>query len=193
MVGFPHSEILGSKLIRSSPRLIAAYYVLHRLHTPRHPLDALKTLDRSHYLYPQHHQQLALLYACMPPSSVWFPCRSLKLLRDQKKNQLSRRYAVPPRGCRVKRDNKRSLYDVKISGSGTLTRSTQPNLALSHVAELVLKNGGARRDRTDDILLAKQALSQLSYGPISLNRPKWLARVDSNHRPHAYQACALTT
>jgi hypothetical protein len=29
------------------------------------------------------------------------------------------------------------------------------------------QNGGARRDRTDDILLAKQALSQLSYGPIS--------------------------
>ena len=28
-------------------------------------------------------------------------------------------------------------------------------------------NGGARRSRTDDILLAKQALYQLSYGPIS--------------------------
>ena len=27
-------------------------------------------------------------------------------------------------------------------------------------------NGGAGRDRTDDILLAKQALSQLSYGPL---------------------------
>ena len=27
--------------------------------------------------------------------------------------------------------------------------------------------GGARRDRTDDFLLAKQALSQLSYGPFS--------------------------
>ena len=26
-------------------------------------------------------------------------------------------------------------------------------------------NGGGERDRTDDILLAKQALSQLSYGP----------------------------
>jgi hypothetical protein len=26
--------------------------------------------------------------------------------------------------------------------------------------------GGARRDRTDDLLLAKQALSQLSYGPM---------------------------
>jgi hypothetical protein len=26
-------------------------------------------------------------------------------------------------------------------------------------------NGGARRDRTDDLLRARQALSQLSYGP----------------------------
>ena len=23
--------------------------------------------------------------------------------------------------------------------------------------------------------------------------PRWWAQVDSNHRPHAYQACALTT
>ena len=29
------------------------------------------------------------------------------------------------------------------------------------------KRGGARRDRTDDLMLAKHALSQLSYGPIS--------------------------
>jgi hypothetical protein len=27
------------------------------------------------------------------------------------------------------------------------------------------QDGGASRDRTDDLLLAKQALSQLSYGP----------------------------
>ena len=27
-------------------------------------------------------------------------------------------------------------------------------------------NGGARRDRTDDLMLAKHALSQLSYGPV---------------------------
>ena len=29
-----------------------------------------------------------------------------------------------------------------------------------------LSNGGARRDRTDDLMLAKHALSQLSYGPV---------------------------
>lgn len=50
--GFPHSEIPGSKLVRSSPRLIAAYHVLHRLSAPRHPPNALKTLDCSHDQYP---------------------------------------------------------------------------------------------------------------------------------------------
>jgi hypothetical protein len=50
--GFPHSEIRGSKLVRSSPRLIAAYHVLHRLSAPRHPPNTLKALDRSHYRCP---------------------------------------------------------------------------------------------------------------------------------------------
>jgi hypothetical protein len=31
--------------------------------------------------------------------------------------------------------------------------------------------GGANRDRTGDLLLAKQALSQLSYGPAPANCP----------------------
>jgi hypothetical protein len=33
------------------------------------------------------------------------------------------------------------------------------------------ENGGADRDRTDDLLLAKQALSQLSYGPFRCGKP----------------------
>jgi hypothetical protein len=66
------------------------------------------------------------------------------------------------------------------------------------------QSGGARRDRTDDLLLAKQALSQLSYGPSraqkgsrlpnpthQTQRP-WWAWEDLNLRPHAYQARALT-
>ena len=32
------------------------------------------------------------------------------------------------------------------------------------------KAGGARRDRTDDLMLAKHALSQLSYGPVTRRR-----------------------
>src|SRR2546423_11725729 len=50
--GFPHSEIRGSKLVRSSSRLIAAYDVLHRLSAPRHPSNALKALDHSHCRCP---------------------------------------------------------------------------------------------------------------------------------------------
>lgn len=33
-------------------------------------------------------------------------------------------------------------------------------------------NGGANRDRTDDLKLAKLALSQLSYGPVVVHRLK---------------------
>ena len=43
--GFPHSEICGSKLICSSPQLIAACHVLHRLPMPRHSPYALLRLN----------------------------------------------------------------------------------------------------------------------------------------------------
>ena len=43
-VGFPHSEILGSKPACGSPRLIAARHVLHRLLAPRHSPYALSSL-----------------------------------------------------------------------------------------------------------------------------------------------------
>ncbi len=45
MGGLPHSEIPGSKLTGSSPGLFAACHVLHRLSMPRHPPNALQTLD----------------------------------------------------------------------------------------------------------------------------------------------------
>ena len=43
--GFPHSEICGSTLICSSPQLIAACHVLHRLPMPRHSPYALLCLN----------------------------------------------------------------------------------------------------------------------------------------------------
>ena len=42
---FPHSEICGSRLICSSPQLIAACHVLLRLLMPRHSLYALLSLN----------------------------------------------------------------------------------------------------------------------------------------------------
>ena len=54
------------------------------------------------------------------------------------------------------------------------------------------KKSGAGRDRTDDPKLAKLVLSQLSYSPENLSGEVW-AGMDSNHRPYAYQAYALTS
>jgi hypothetical protein len=133
MVGFPHSEIPGSKLIRSSPRLIAAYYVLHRLHTPRHPLDALKTLDRSHYQCPQYHQPPpALVFRCRPPSSgLLVSGASLpRFDRSDQKNQISRCTSVSPRGCRVNQNKRQSLYDVQDQGCGPLNSQRNQTDAL---------------------------------------------------------------
>ena len=42
--GFPHSDIFGSTPVCGSPKLIAAYHVLHRLPSPRHPPCALSSL-----------------------------------------------------------------------------------------------------------------------------------------------------
>ena len=53
--GLPHSEILGSKVICTYPKLIAAYHVLHRLREPRHPPSAL-----AYFLYHWHR----LLFYC---------------------------------------------------------------------------------------------------------------------------------
>ena len=54
------------------------------------------------------------------------------------------------------------------SSSSRCQTTGQPRPAAGKILFLRLVRagtGGARRDRTDDLLLAKQALSQLSYGP----------------------------
>ena len=47
----PHSEISGSKLVDSSPKLIAVFRVLHRLLMPRHPSCARIRLARIFLAY----------------------------------------------------------------------------------------------------------------------------------------------
>ena len=61
------------------------------------------------------------------------------------------------------------------------------------------EDGGADRDRTGGLLVANQALSQLSYSPVVSGQPSavsfqiWWAWVELNYRPHPYQGCALAT
>jgi hypothetical protein len=47
LVGLPHSEIAGSKVVSTYPTLIAGCRVLHRLPVPRHPSYALSNLTKN--------------------------------------------------------------------------------------------------------------------------------------------------
>ena len=47
LIGFPHSDTFGSKPLCDSPKLFAAFRVLHRLSVPRHSPLALSPLTSS--------------------------------------------------------------------------------------------------------------------------------------------------
>ena len=63
--GLPHSEIPGSKPACGSPRLIAAYHVLHRLSAPRHPPCTLSSLTmKLEYLSIRRILSLLTRFSC---------------------------------------------------------------------------------------------------------------------------------
>ena len=111
----------------------------------------------------------------------------------------------------------RSLRPLRSLGASADSLRRRAHRLASRSRETA-RAGGASRDRTDDLKLAKLALSQLSYGPSYARlaasiggqarrrhssrlacQPKlpgsvgWWAEKELNLRPHAYQACALTT
>ena len=161
--GFPHSEIPGSKLVRSSPRLIAAYHVLHRLSAPRHPPDALTTLDCSYDRCPPGKRPDTIQER---PVFDPFGSKTILLAKHIRRSWLRARAGSRELGCPACRicclftisniraahpkGRARTSFDIpeKIIGD----RRSHPSK----------NDGGACRDRTDDLKLAKLPLSQLS-------------------------------
>ncbi len=140
--GFPHSEIAGSKGASASPALIAACHVLHRLSAPRHPSEALQRLIVS--------QQ----NPCMDGPTTGKKCRRIRCL------------VLLARRCLLEHD----LEPYERRSNSSFTMSMRPAGRAERKLLRDLRAGGARRSRTDDILLAKQALYQLSYGPVQSER-----------------------
>lgn len=66
---------------------------------------------------------------------------------------------------RSHRDNARDVKSEQIFSLRCHTEQAVHQPARRKLAFLANGFGGAGRDRTDDPLLAKQVLSQLSYGP----------------------------
>ena len=178
--GFPHSEITGSKGARASPVLIAACHVLHRLSTPRHPSEALSrliVLSKTH------------AWRQWPRMRFWFClCQTMMSSRGPPwRSAFARGRADPsftmsnPTGPKAGGNSVVPLdrEEVRLRSTPQL-EPRSPN----HAGCRRPPFGGARRDRTDDLMLAKHALYRLSYGPPGPEpkptRPIW---VPDPHEP----------
>ena len=119
------------------------------------PLDA-KASVRSPYALDRSQQNSCVGTVCRPAvrSAEQRPHMRFDLsLQTMMSSQVS---PPSPRGGRTNP----SIHDV-IRRSGTPLRK----LVIRDRCNAFSTSGGARRDRTDDLMLAKHALYQLSYGP----------------------------
>ena len=152
----------------ASPHLIAACYVLHRLSTPRHPSEALQRLIVS--------QQNSCMVVYRPAS------------REAERHHACALY-LSDNDVFSGPSSKRG-----VRAGGTLHSRCQsqiPKRELQTGSSSIARFGGARRDRTDDLMLAKHALYQLSYGPIGFDT-RWPRRMVEIGRPGQTRTADLT-
>jgi hypothetical protein len=143
--GLPHSDIPGSKPACGSPRLFAACHVLRRLSAPRHPPCTLSSLTILE-LHTCSRRILSLLtrFSCQGTLDLWDP----RFLR------------AAARRNRTSQTSRATLLSVPLVFQ-------QRTPAFHSTTGLGLREaGGADRVRTDDLRLARAALSQLSYSPV---------------------------
>ena len=143
--GFPHSEISGSTPVCGSPKLIAAYRVLHRLLAPRHPPYALSSLI---ILGTDALSRLEAQGSSLPSRNHV----SAKALRYYGK--------LPFVGYSVVK------YQSGLAAPNPAAAAPRqprwPHSASARRAVRAINTGGEYRARTGDLLVANQALSQLS-------------------------------
>jgi hypothetical protein len=144
--GFPHSDIHGSKLACQLP---VAY---RRLQRPSSPVVAKASTTCTCSLDPITLNTLNEVCRKSGYRSAWY-CKTRNAIITQTNLVLRR----PD-----------SLHFFRIVKEQPKTKPTAQRFTLGArfcAIHTRAGTGGANRDRTGDLLLAKQALSQLSYGP----------------------------
>ena len=161
--GFLHSEIRGSMDICSSPRLIAAYHVLHRLPVPRHSPCALLSLTMRYITYPSSElvmRESLLLHSTnivVYPNILLFMGLHYFISFAVFVVQFSR---CVLNGCLL-------CYRRLVGTSGFEPPTSRlSGVRSNHLSYAPISSGGDEEDRTPDPLRARQVLSQLSYTPI---------------------------
>ncbi len=150
---------------------------------PRHPPIALKTLDRSHCQCPparsRRDRRLNQILC-----GIQFDVIGTKrpASRDRFEGAVRQTHHMQEIERLLRQITNLSAHEVRTNLLFTMSKQNRRRARCSpqtfftndspdgvHLYSTPLlpkkKDGGAGRDRTDDILLAKQALSQLSYGP----------------------------
>ena len=141
-----HSEIFGSMLVCSYPKLIAAYHVLHRLLVPRHPPYAL---IRFKYCYLSRSGDHRFVYYYLTTCFIQHCCRTNKNCFPNMSKNLN--------------DVKMYKKDVQIHmllwyrWTWTTCRPL-PVYLIYHYFHFWMKKSGGYRSRTDDPLRARQML-----------------------------------
>ena len=150
--GLPHSEIPGSKPVR---RLTEAYRSLPR---PSSPPSAKASTSCPYYL------NSSLLHLCDCQRTICFRRRKqiLPIFGQIVSQTLTARN--PELLQAQSQKITRWFFETRLSKflKDLLPRSSQ---IYSKILSAKIWNGGGERDRTDDLLRARQALSQLSYTP----------------------------
>lgn len=194
-MGFPHSDIFGSKFARNSPKLFAACHVLHRLSVPRHPPDALRRLISATPLKdapcaeakPPHTKPLSRRPQHRPKNLKTHDNRSNGLQPTGVRNGDSVPTAsLPPRRLSIGPLPASPItkpFGSQFSSSPCPTTagslSPQPNASQSrHPVSLVFSH--------------KDLFSRAPY-PLFPSRKEWWRRTGSNRRPQACKASALPT
>lgn len=168
--GFSHSDIRGSSVVCTYPRLIAACHVLHRLLVPRHPPCALYSLDALASVCAHNASSQPIPQCETGLRSVSFSAERRIVLTEENRSIVPIdfwRPLLPQRGngsplLRLTTNQRTARLRSACFAAANLLGFRA--IACHDVAEGVA-GCGARRTRTADILLAKQALYQLSYGP----------------------------
>ena len=146
--GFPHSEIFGSKLACQLPE---AY---RRLQRPSSPVVAKASTTCTYSLDPITVRTTFAIDRVAAETGfslcAWY-CNAI---------------SYPDEPGRLRQPGSPCFFRI-FKEQPNKTKCTEKGSPFSlHSADVVPPDpGGANRDRTGDLLLAKQALSQLSYGP----------------------------
>ena len=177
--GLPHSETHGSRAACASPWNIAACRVLRRRPPPRHPPcartawpqkprghapDVLSDAPaRGHAGSSPRGRLLLHLVAFLSLPTMYAGLSDLSF-------QLSIAFTSGCQRAGPRRTARKGVVGAPGLEPGTSSLSEKRSNQLSYAP----LGGGAEGTRTHDILLAKQALYQLSYGP---NSPSGILRL----------------